>query len=84
MCYGREAVCAVRRYSCRSDQIQSYVRSRSQPDSCLDDEDVLEELQNHRRREAYVKPESGLELRAYSGIMSNITGSGIATVTVEA
>jgi hypothetical protein len=46
MCHGREAVYAVRRYSCQSDWIQSYVRSRSQPGSCLDDEGVARRATN--------------------------------------
>lgn len=43
---GGGAVCAVRRYSCQSDRIQSYVRSHSQPGGCLDDEEVARRATN--------------------------------------
>jgi hypothetical protein len=70
----------MRRYGCQSDQIQSYVRSRSQPSGCLDDEDVARRATHTcREEEAHIKPEPGLP--AYSSIMSNVTGSGIPTVT---
>ena len=49
-CHGRGAVCAVRRYSCQSDRIQSYVRSRSQPGGCVDDEDVARRATNTWKR----------------------------------
>ena len=55
ICHGREAVCAVRRYSCQSDRIQSYVRSRSQPGGCLDDEDVARRATNTWERRSACK-----------------------------
>jgi len=55
ICHGRDAVCAVRRYSCQSDQIQSYVRSRSQLGGCFDDEDVARRATNTWERRSACK-----------------------------